>query len=172
MSEIGNEDDDMDMVSLTRPAVTVNILRTQDADASLPLPSYETEGAAGMDVRACLMLDQRAAGLTLAPGDYIHVPTGLIMEVPVGYEMQVRPRSGLAFKHGVSVLNAPGTIDSDYRGEVGVLLINQGQEPFHINHGDRIAQFVFAPVSRVEWHEARTVSGTKRGGGGFGSTGL
>jgi len=123
---------------MTRPAVAVNILRTEGADASVPLPSYETEGAAGMDVRASLTSDQREAGLMLAPGDYIHVPTGLIMEVPVGYEMQVRPRSGLAFKHGV----------------------------------DRIAQFVFAPVSRVEWHEARTVSGTKRGGGGFGSTGL
>lgn len=161
----------MEMVSLVRPAVTVNITRAQSADHSLPLPAYETEGAAGMDARACLPEDLRETGLVLEPGAYALVPTGLIMQVPVGFEMQVRPRSGLAFKHGVTVLNAPGTIDSDYRGEVGILLINQGQKSFTINHADRVAQFVFAPVSRVEWFLATEVSETARGGGGFGSTG-
>lgn len=161
----------MNMVSMTRPEVKVNILRAPGHDAALALPAYETEGAAGMDVRACLPEAIRAEGLTLAPGAHAMIPTGLILEVPVGYEMQVRPRSGLAFKFGVTVLNAPGTIDSDYRGEVGVLLINHGSEPFAIGHGDRVAQFVFAPVSRVEWFEASKVSGTKRGLGGFGSTG-
>lgn len=172
MSEVSKEEDsEMEMVSLVRPAITINITRSETGDETLALPNYETEGAAGMDARACLPLDQRKEGITLLPGTSVLVPTGLIMQIPVGFEMQVRPRSGLAFKNGVTVLNAPGTIDSDYRGEVGILLINLGQQPFTISHGDRIAQFVFAPVSRVDWFLATEVSETERGKGGFGSTG-
>ncbi len=162
----------MEMVSLARPSVTVNITHAENADKTLPLPAYETDGAAGMDARACLPEGAREHGWMLLSGDYTHVPTGLIMQIPMGFEMQVRPRSGLAFNHGVTVLNAPGTIDSDYRGEVGVLLVNHGKEPFTISHGQRIAQFVFAPVSNVEWFVTDKVSESDRGAGGFGSTGI
>lgn len=141
------------------------------ADPSVPLPSYETAGAAGADLRANLPPDQRAQGVTLAPGARALVSTGLCVELPQGLEMQVRPRSGLAFKHGVTVLNAPGTVDSDYRGTVGVILINLGQEAFHIAHGDRIAQAIIAPVTRVAYVAADDLSQTARGAGGFGSTG-
>ncbi len=123
-----------------------------------------TAGAAGMDVRA-------AAACTLDPGERKLVPTGLALEIPEGFEVQVRPRSGLAFKHGVTVLNAPGTIDSDYRGEVGVLLINLGSDPFEVTAGERIAQLVVASVARAEVVEVAELSETVRAGGGFGHTG-
>ena len=131
----------------------------------LPLPSYATEGAAGLDLRAAL-----GARLVLGPGDRALVPTGLRFAVPAGYEAQVRPRSGLALRHGIVLPNSPGTIDSDYRGEVQVILWNAGPEPFAIERGDRIAQLVIAPVARVELEES-ALDETPRGAGGFGSTG-
>jgi dUTP pyrophosphatase len=131
----------------------------------LPLPRYETAHAAGLDLRA----DEP---FTLAPGERRLVPTGLAMEIPEGYEGQVRPRSGLAVRHGLSVVNAPGTIDADYRGEVQVLLVNHGSAPFAAERGERIAQLVVAPVARVEVVEAEALGDTSRGGGGFGSTGV
>jgi len=130
----------------------------------LPLPAYATPGAAGMDLFAACALEIPAGGRAL-------VPTGLAIALPDGFEMQLRPRSGLALKHGVTVLNAPGTVDSDYRGEVGVILLNTGAEPFAIARGDRIAQAVFAPVTRAEWEEVVVLPETRRGVGGFGSTG-
>ena len=130
----------------------------------LPLPAYETAGAAGMDLRA-------AESITLRPGARHLVPTGLSIALPQGFEAQIRPRSGLAVKHGVTVLNSPGTIDSDYRGEVKVPLINHGQEDFVIARGDRIAQMVIAPVTQVSWTEVSMLDETARGAGGFGSSG-
>ncbi|SEH16703.1 deoxyuridine 5'-triphosphate nucleotidohydrolase [Sphingopyxis sp. YR583] len=131
----------------------------------LPLPAYASDGAAGMDVVA-------AETLTLRPGTRHAVATGFAMAIPAGYEVQVRPRSGLALKHGVTCLNTPGTIDSDYRGEVKVILANLGDEPFEIKRGDRIAQLVPAPVQRATFAEVETLDETKRGAGGFGSTGV
>lgn len=133
--------------------------------AGLPLPAYETEGAAGLDLRA-------AEDALLAPGMRILMPTGIAIALPDGYEAQVRPRSGLAVKHGVTVLNAPGTVDSDYRGEIKVPLINLGQADFTIRRGDRIAQMVIAPVTRITWDVAETLGETTRGGAGFGSSGV
>jgi len=135
----------------------------------LPLPRYETAGAAGMDLMAANPAD---APVVLAPMERRLVPTGLVIQLESGYEAQVRPRSGLAFKHGVTVLNAPGTIDADYRGEVQVLLVNLGTEPFTITRGMRIAQMIVAPVTTVELVEVGRVDETARAGGGFGSTGL
>ena len=134
----------------------------------LPLPAYETAGAAGMDLRAAVSGDE---ALVLSPGTRAAVPTGLAFALPEGFEAQVRPRSGLALKHGITVLNSPGTIDADYRGEVSVLLINHGREAFTINRGDRIAQMVVARVADVAWREERELPGSVRGQGGFGSTG-
>ena len=131
------------------------------------LPSYESEGAAGADVRAFL-----GEPLCIKSGCFAAVSTGLCFEIPAGYEMQVRPRSGLAAKYGITVLNAPGTVDSDYRGEVKILLINHGNSDFTVSNGDRIAQLVIAPVVRAEFTEAHNLSHTQRGSGGFGSTGL
>lgn len=142
-----------------------------DADPSLGLPVYATEGAAGADVRANLPPDLRADGLTVPPGSRALIPTGFAMEIPDGFEVQVRPRSGLALKHGITVPNSPGTIDSDYRGPVGVIVMNLGAEPFTIVHGDRIAQLVVAPVTRAQFAVARALSTTARCAGGFGSTG-
>ena len=133
----------------------------------MPLPAYMSAGAAGADVVAAL-----EAPLTLAPGERALVPTGFALEVPPGWEVQVRPRSGRALKHGVTVLNAPGTIDSDYRGPVGVLLANFGAEAFTIARGDRIAQLIVAPVAHATFGETATLAGSDRGAGGFGSTGL
>jgi dUTP pyrophosphatase len=130
----------------------------------LDLPHYATEGAAGMDVVS-------AEDVTIAPGARHPVATGLSVAIPPGYEIQVRPRSGLALKHGITVPNTPGTIDSDYRGELKVILINHGAEPFAIARGDRVAQLVLAPVIRAAWHEVATLEETARGAGGFGSTG-
>lgn len=132
--------------------------------AGLPLPHYETTGSAGMDVRA-------ADAMIIAPGQRALVPTGFAIAIPEGYEVQVRPRSGLALKHGISVPNTPGTIDSDYRGEVGVILINHGDDEFAIAHGERIAQIVVAPVQRARLVEVDELDETQRGAGGFGSTG-
>jgi len=152
------------------PPVPVRIARLPHHDPALPLPAYETDGAAGMDLRACLPPEARALGLTLAPGARVAAPSGLSMAIPQGYEIQVRPRSGLALKHGVTVPNAPGTIDADYRGEVMALLVNLGDAPFVIEHGARVAQLVLAPVARAVWEEG-ALDATARGAGGFGSTG-
>ena len=141
---------------------------TEGADRTLPLPSYETAGAAGADLRANFP-DRQA--VTLAPGARALIPTGFRVEIPPGYEMQVRPRSGAALKQGLSLPNTPGTIDSDYRGPLGVILINLGQEPVTIAHGDRIAQAVIAPVVQATFELADDLSDTERGQGGFGSTG-
>ncbi|MET0529329.1 MAG: dUTP diphosphatase, partial [Microvirga sp.] len=153
-----------------RKAMT-HVLRVQRLPhgVDLPLPRYETAGAAGMDLIAANPAD---APVVLAPMERRLVPTGLVIQLEQGYEAQVRPRSGLAFKHGVTVLNAPGTIDADYRGEVQVLLVNLGQEPFTITRGMRIAQMVVAPVTMVELVEVGAVDETGRAAGGFGSTGL
>jgi len=141
----------------------VRILRLAGSEG-LPLPAYETEGAAGMDIRA-------AVPAILPPGGRFLMPTGFAIALPAGFEAQVRPRSGLAVKHGVTVLNAPGTVDSDYRGEIKVPLVNHGAEPFAIARGDRIAQMVVAAVSRVRWSEAAKLDETGRGPAGFGSSG-
>lgn len=146
--------------------VTV-LLQRLPHGADLPLPAYETDGAAGLDLRAAIVLP-----VTLAPGERVLVPTGLAMQLPQGFEGQVRPRSGLALRHGVTVLNAPGTVDSDYRGEVSVVLINHGNEPFMVTRGDRIAQLVVAPVSHVRLSEVAVLDETARGAGGYGSTGI
>lgn len=143
--------------------IDVQIRRLPNGEG-LPLPAYETAGAAGMDLRA-------AEGLTLKPGARCLMPTGLAIALPQGFEAQVRPRSGLAVKHGVTVLNSPGTIDCDYRGEVKVPLINHGQDDFVISRGDRIAQMVVAPVSHITWTEVKDLDDTERGAGGFGSSG-
>ena len=134
----------------------------------LSLPAYETALSAGMDLRAAVPED---APITLKPGERCLAPTGLAIALPAGYEAQIRPRSGLAHKHGVTCLNTPGTIDADYRGEVKIILINLGQEPFVIRRGERIAQMVVAPVTQAAWVKVDALSETARGAGGFGSTG-
>ena len=134
----------------------------------LPLPAYETEGAAGMDLRAAVPEDEP---LTIRPGGRALAPTGLTIAVPAGFEAQIRPRSGLALKKGITCLNTPGTVDSDYRGEVAVILANLGEEDFVIRRGDRIAQMVICPVARAQWQEVEDLEETARGAGGFGSTG-
>lgn len=151
----------------TEAGLTVGIVRLPHS-AGLPLPSYETAGAAGMDLRAAVPDDRP---LLLLPGKRALVPTGLMVEIPAGHEGQVRPRSGLAARHGVTVLNAPGTVDSDYRGEVKVLLVNLGEDEFEITRGMRIAQIVFAPVAQAAVEERLAITDTTRGSGGFGSTG-
>jgi dUTP pyrophosphatase len=146
--------------------VKIQITRLSPSSRDVPLPAYATEGAAGMDIRA--VLDDP---MIVAPGATVLVPTGFAMAVPNGYEAQVRPRSGLAIKHRIGVLNAPGTIDSDYRGEVRVILTNFGSEEFTIRRGDRIAQMVVAPYVKAEWDERESLDDTTRGAGGFGHTG-
>ena len=148
---------------LPADSVGVKIKRLAHGEG-LPLPAYATAGAAGMDVLA-------AEDLVLAPGDRHAVATGLALAIPPGFEVQVRPRSGLALKHGISVPNTPGTIDSDYRGELKIILINHGAESFAVQRGDRIAQLVLAPVVQAAWHEVTELDETARGEGGFGSTG-
>jgi dUTP pyrophosphatase len=145
------------------PPVKVEVKRLPHG-AGLPLPAYATTGAAGMDVVS-------AEDVTIAPGARHAVATGLALAIPEGYEIQVRPRSGLALKHGITVPNTPGTIDSDYRGELKVILINLGPEPFAIARGDRVAQLVLAPVVQAAWDEVVELDATERGEGGFGSTG-
>ncbi|MGO4851479.1 dUTP diphosphatase [Phaeovulum sp. W22_SRMD_FR3] len=149
----------------------LKVLREDWADATVALPAYETQGAAGADIRANLRPEDRASGLVLAPMARVIVPTGLRVAIPDGFEMQIRPRSGLALKHGISLPNTPGTIDSDYRGPLGVLLINYGAEPFCVVHGERIAQLVIAPVVQAGFTLVADLDATARGQGGFGSTG-
>jgi dUTP pyrophosphatase len=141
-----------------------------DADRSLALPSYETRGAAGADLRANFGVDGGA--VTLAPGARALIPTGLRMALPEGVEVQIRPRSGLALKHGIGLVNAPGTIDSDYRGPVGVIVVNLGEDAFVVTHGMRIAQMVVAPVVQAAFDLVEALDETARGAGGFGSTGV
>lgn len=132
------------------------------------MPAYATEQSAGMDIRAWLP----EGGVTLQPGERCLVPTGLYIALPAGYECQIRPRSGLALKHGVTLLNTPGTVDADYRGEIGVILVNLGQAPFTVENGERIAQMVMARYSKVTWESVDTLDDTERGAGGFGHTGV
>jgi dUTP pyrophosphatase len=148
-------------------SVTVRVKRLPHGEG-LPLPTYQSDHAAGLDLVAAVPED---GPVTLEPSDRALVPTGLVFALPEGYEAQVRPRSGLALKHGVTVLNSPGTIDADYRGEVMVILINLGSERFLIERGDRIAQAIVSPVTRVDVVEVETLAATARGEGGFGSTG-
>ncbi|TCD01913.1 dUTP diphosphatase [Erythrobacteraceae bacterium CFH 75059] len=152
------------MTPLDEQSVTVPVRRLAHAEG-LDLPAYATTGAAGMDVAA-------AETVELAPGARHAVATGLVLAIPDGYEVQVRPRSGLALRHGVTVPNTPGTIDADYRGELKVILINHGTEPFIVRRGERIAQLVLAPVVRAAWRVVDSVPLTQRGDGGFGSTGM
>lgn len=158
------------MVDAMRPVVSV--CWEDWADQSLPLPAYQTAGAAGADLCANFPVEVREAGLTLAPMARAICPTGLRVAIPEGYEMQVRPRSGLASKHGITLPNTPGTIDSDYRGPLGVSLINLGAESYTIRHGDRVAQAVVAPVVQVDFAVVEGLDETTRGTGGFGSTGI
>lgn len=150
------------------PAAPVIGLVRLPHGAGLDLPSYETSGAAGMDLRAA---NDRQTPIVMAPGSRTLVPTGFVFEIPAGFEAQIRPRSGLAYKNGITCLNTPGTIDSDYRGEVQVLLINHGSENFTIERGMRIAQMIIAPVVRARIEERQLAEKTARGSGGFGSTG-
>ena len=145
--------------------VTVGVTRLPGND-DLPLPEYMSEGASGMDLPAAVQ-----APVTIGPGEVAHVPTGIAIEIPAGHEGQVRSRSGLALRHGVFVLNGPGTVDSDYRGEVGVVLANFGREPFTVRRGDRVAQLVIARVSRASWLVQQALEPSTRQGGGFGHTG-
>ncbi|MEM9716556.1 MAG: dUTP diphosphatase [Pseudomonadota bacterium] len=146
----------------------VQFMRLDGFDAGIALPSYESSGAAGMDIRANFA---EASDLVLAPGERVLISTGFAMALPEGFEAQIRPRSGLALKYGITCLNAPGTIDADYRGPVGVILINLGQSDFTVHHGDRIAQMVIAPVTQAEIFEVDALDHTTRGASGFGSTG-
>jgi len=146
-------------------ALEIALRRLPSGDGMEP-PSYATAASAGLDLMAAI-----AAPVTLAPGERAAIPTGFALALPDGYEAQVRPRSGLALRHGVTVLNGPGTVDADYRGEVQVILVNLGQESFTVRRGERIAQLVVAPVTRVAWRLVETLPGSGRGAGGFGSTG-
>ncbi len=146
--------------------IPVDVTRIRAGFDDIPLPEYQTVGSAGLDLPAAV-----DDPVTLAPGQRALVPTGLAIALPIGYEAQVRPRSGLAVKHGVTVLNSPGTIDSDYRGEVRIALINHGAEPFTIARGERIAQLIVAPVTQIQWRECESLDETERNAGGFGHTG-
>jgi len=144
----------------------IAVLRLPHA-AGLPLPAYATAGAAGMDVLAAV-----EAPVTVPPGERALIPTGLVVALPAGHELQIRPRSGLALRHGIVLPNSPGTIDADYRGELQIILLNAGREPFTVERGMRIAQAVLAPVLRAAWREVEELDATARSGGGFGSTGV
>ncbi|MEO9827404.1 MAG: dUTP diphosphatase [Paracoccaceae bacterium] len=150
---------------------TIRMVWTAEADEKVPLPAYETVGAAGADLRANFPTQMREEGITLAPGARALVPTGLAVEIPQGFEIQIRPRSGLALKEGLALVNAPGTVDSDYRGPLGVIVINLGHDPIHIQHGQRIAQAVVAPVVLARFEIVDALGESARGSGGFGSTG-
>lgn len=151
--------------------VQVSVIWEAWADRSLPLPAYQTTGSAGADLCANLPPDVRAAGVVLQPMERAIVPTGIRVAIPEGFEMQIRPRSGLALKHGITLPNTPGTIDSDYRGPLGVALVNLGTAPYVVQHGDRIAQCVVAPVVQAGFALVEALDDTARGAGGFGSTG-
>jgi dUTP pyrophosphatase len=148
-------------------ALRVRILRINPERTDIPLPEYSTEGSAGMDI--CAAVD---ADVVLQPGETALLPTGFIIELPPGYEAQIRPRSGLAIKHSLGILNSPGTIDSDYRGEVKIILTNFGKSPYTIHRGDRIAQMIVATYERVKWEEVGSLRESSRGEGGFGHTGV
>lgn len=152
-------------------SVVLRLIWEDWADRGLGCPGYETPGAAGADIRANLRAEDRGAGITLGLMQRALLPTGLRVEIPQGFEMQIRPRSGLALKHGITLANAPGTIDSDYRGPLGVILVNLGAAPYTVHHGDRIAQIVVAPVVQARFEVTDTLAETARGDGGFGSTG-
>lgn len=154
------------MQELSQRQVSISVKREPDA-LDLPLPAYATDGAAALDLYANVQ-----GQVTIMPGERLLVSTGLRIALPKGYEAQIRPRSGLAIKHGVTLVNSPGTIDEDFRGVIQAILINHGSEPFTLMRGDRMAQLVAAPVSRVSWIEAENLDETNRGSGGFGSTGL
>jgi dUTP pyrophosphatase len=146
----------------------IEIAISQDPGCEdLPLPAYETDGASGVDLRAAVTED-----LTVAPGERLLVPTGIRVAMPHGVEAQIRPRSGLAIRHGISMVNSPGTIDADYRGQIQVILINQGHQAFTIQRGDRVAQMIFAPVLRAQWRQTESLDETPRASGGFGHTGV
>ncbi len=147
--------------------LTVRITRIDNSTNDIPLPHYATQGAAGMDIYAAVENE-----IQILPGKSALVPTGFVVEVPIGYEAQIRPRSGLAIKHNIGIMNSPGTIDSDYRGEVKIILTNFGTESFTIKRGERIAQMVVAQYSRVQWNEVDKLTETSRGEGGFGHTGV
>jgi dUTP pyrophosphatase len=146
--------------------IKIRISRISNDVHDIPLPKYATDGSSGMDIYAAVPND-----VMMQPGDTMLVPSGFKVEIPPGFEAQVRPRSGLALKHGIGILNAPGTIDSDYRGEVGVILTNYGKKEFTIKRGDRIAQLVIMPVTKAAWVEVPDINETTRGSGGFGHTG-
>jgi len=146
-------------------SVKVAVTRVRPAAERLPLPRYMTPGAAGMDLVADI-----GEPVVLAPGARSLVPTGIAVELPSGFEAQIRPRSGLALRHGITLLNSPGTIDADYRGEIMVLVINLGDQPYTVHRGERIAQMVVAPVARATWHEVDDLAASRRGAGGFGHT--
>ena len=152
--------------------VTLKILKLKHFDESLPLPCAESEGAAGIDVRASLPVNLRTTGWEILPGERVLIPTGFCIEIPRGYEMQIRPRSGLSYRTHLILPNSPGTIDSDYRGELKILMGNIGDAPESIAHGDRIAQMVVAPVMKVDFQTVSELSATNRGDKGFGSTGV
>ena len=149
----------------------LRVVWEEGADRTIPLPDYATAGAAGADIRANLPPEERETGICLAPMERRILPTGLRIEIPPGFEAQIRPRSGLALRHGISLPNTPGTIDSDYRGPLGVLLVNLGAAPHRVAHGERIAQMIVAPVIQARFEVADTLPPTGRGEGGFGSTG-
>jgi dUTP pyrophosphatase len=153
-------------------AIKISVLREDWADPLVPLPAYQTAGSAGADICANLPVEMRAAGFVLQPMERAIVPTGLRVAIPDGFEMQIRPRSGLALKHGITLPNTPGTIDSDYRGPLGVALVNLGAAPYVVSHGDRIAQCVIAPVLQAGFEVVDELDSTARGAGGFGSTGM
>ncbi len=148
-------------------SVKIKICNPALLEQGIPLPAYASEGASGMDIRACL-----ESPVTLDPGQIKFIPTGLALSIPHGYEVQIRPRSGLALKHGIGMVNGPGTIDSDYRGEIGIILINWGEAPFTIRMGDRIAQMVLSKVLRADLKQVTELDATKRGEGGFGHSGV
>lgn len=147
-------------------SITVAISRVREGFDDLPLPTYATPGSSGMDLRAAVDLS-----VTIQPMDRIAIPTGVAVALPNGFELQVRPRSGLAIRHGITMINAPGTVDTDYRGEIQILVVNLGAAPFVINRGDRIAQAVISRYEQVEWEQVDLLESSQRGDGGFGSTG-
>ena len=153
-------------------SVTLRFQRLPGSDPAIALPAYASAGAAGADIRANLPEDQRQSGLTLAPMARALIPTGLACAIPAGYEMQIRARSGLALRHGIALPNAPATIDSDYRGPIGVILVNLGDAPYMIEHGARIAQIIIAPAPQARIEEVLQLDDTARGLGGYGSTGV
>lgn len=152
-------------------APLLRVMWDEGADRAIPLPEYATHGAAGADLRANLAPELRHGGIFLAPMQRALIPTGLRLEIPEGFEVQIRPRSGLALKYGISLPNTPGTIDHDYRGPLGVILINLGHDPYTVAHGERIAQMIVAPVVQARFELVDSLSETVRGAGGFGSTG-